>query len=441
MYKTMISPSHFNFTIQLIKELPTKEKRYICHDAHPKSNGLKIEVMTSGKKFFRLKQKFKGKTRSFSLGEFGLITIEEARNKAREKQALLHQGIDPNIEKKAALAKQATLREIFPKYLASKRLADKTIKGYFVSMHNVLSPIADTSMLDISFEKILKIHQEYSIKSKAESNRAMRLLRALFNHAIDELRDTKNRPVITENPVKKLFKNGHIQKLDRKVSHLKDDQLPIFVDYLESIAKDDKEYPSYRTGADLLLLMLFHGTRMGETQHITKDMVNLQDKSFWLTKTKAQRTLRLPMTSFSEGIFERRFLLAGDSIYLFPSVKDKTKPISDTKKPLKALHQETGILTTPHDLRRTFMTIGNRLDISVYTLKQLANHSLNNNDVTAGYVIQTPEELRPASQKITNYILGIKSNNNQNQEVIKSMFNALTKEEQLVFIDQLPSSH
>lgn len=436
----MINQNHFNFTNQSIKKLLAKEKRYICHDTHPKSNGLKIEVMTSGEKIFKLKQKFQGKTRTFSLGRFGRMTIEEARNKARENQTLLQQGIDPNIEKKAASTKQATLQTIFEQYLATKRLADKTIKGYITSMQNVLSPLSDTSMTDISYEEVLKVHQEYSANNSiAESNRAMRLLRALFNHAIDEIRDSNNKPVITENPVKKLFKNGHVQKLERKVSHLKDNQLQVFVNYLESIAKDNKEYPSYRTGADLLLLMLFHGTRFGETQHITKDMVNLEDKSFWLTKTKAQRILRLPMTSFSESIFKRRLLLSEDSMYLFPSVKDKTKPIADTKKPLKALYQETGILTTPHDLRRTFMTIGNRLDISAYTLKQLANHSLNTNDVTAGYVIQTADELRPASQKITNFILG-KSNNDQKQEQIESIVNTLTKEERQVLLNQLLAS-
>lgn len=425
-------PTHFKFTSNSIKDLPTKQKRYICHDTHNKSNGLKIEVMPSGKKFFRLKLKFNAKTRSFSLGEFGLMTLEEARNKAREHQSLLHQGIDPNIEKKSRLAKQVTLKEIFDHYLKSKSLSNATIKGYQISLKNVLNPLSKKIISEISYDMILKLHQDYSQKSKSESNRAMRLLRALFYFAMDELKDYKNQPIILENPVKKLFKNGFVKPLERKVSHLEDDQLKTFINYLLDMAKDEKEYPFYRSGSDLLLIMLFHGTRVEETRKIKKEMVDLKYKRFWLTQTKAKRKLWLPMTSFSEQIFKRRFELAGTSEYLFPSVKDPNKALSDTKKPLNSLFNETGIRITPHDLRRTFMTIGSRLNIGPYTLKQLANHSLNQNDVTAGYVIQNADELREPSETITKFLLG-----KNNSSSIDVFLNTLSKNEQQNLLKKL----
>ena len=57
-----------------------------------------------------------------------------------------------------------------------------------------------------------------------------------------------------------------------------------------------------------------------------------------------------------------------------------------------------------HDLRRTFITIGESLDISAYALKRMLNHKMTN-DVTAGYIITDVERLRAPMQKITDYIL------------------------------------
>ena len=59
---------------------------------------------------------------------------------------------------------------------------------------------------------------------------------------------------------------------------------------------------------------------------------------------------------------------------------------------------------TLHDLRRTFITIAESLDISSYAVKRLVNHKMSG-DVTAGYIITDVERLRDPMQKITNYIL------------------------------------
>lgn len=64
----------------------------------------------------------------------------------------------------------------------------------------------------------------------------------------------------------------------------------------------------------------------------------------------------------------------------------------------------SGIHFTVHDLRRTFITIAESLDISAYALKRLMNHKMTN-DVTAGYIITDVERLRMPMKIITNYFL------------------------------------
>ena len=56
---------------------------------------------------------------------------------------------------------------------------------------------------------------------------------------------------------------------------------------------------------------------------------------------------------------------------------------------------------TPHDLRRTYVTVAENTDISALALKALVNHSLGD-DVTAGYVQMTVDRLRDPAQRVAD---------------------------------------
>lgn len=89
--------------------------------------------------------------------------------------------------------------------------------------------------------------------------------------------------------------------------------------------------------------------------------------------------------------------------------------LTDPKKQIKNVIDESGVSFTTHDLRRTFITIAESLDISAYSLKRLLNHKMTN-DVTAGYIITDVERLRTPMQKITDYIMsciGLKKSDSQ----------------------------
>jgi integrase len=66
--------------------------------------------------------------------------------------------------------------------------------------------------------------------------------------------------------------------------------------------------------------------------------------------------------------------------------------------------QNSGVAFTIHDLRRTFITTAESLDISAYALKRLLNHKMNN-DITTGYIINDVERLRAPMDKITDFML------------------------------------
>ena len=70
-----------------------------------------------------------------------------------------------------------------------------------------------------------------------------------------------------------------------------------------------------------------------------------------------------------------------------------------------------GVTWRPHDLRRTFVTVAESLDVSPYAIKALVNHAgaerQRPGDVTAGYVSLGVERLRAPMQRITDRLLAI----------------------------------
>jgi len=50
----------------------------------------------------------------------------------------------------------------------------------------------------------------------------------------------------------------------------------------------------------------------------------------------------------------------------------------------KEVRDDSGVYFTIHDLRRTFITIAESMDIGMVTIKTLVNHRSGNQDVTEG---------------------------------------------------------
>ena len=76
----------------------------------------------------------------------------------------------------------------------------------------------------------------------------------------------------------------------------------------------------------------------------------------------------------------------------------------EPKRQLAKIIEETGGPFTMHDLRRTFITITESLDISSFAVKALINHKMGD-DVTSGYIQLTPERMRKPMQYVTDFIL------------------------------------
>jgi integrase len=162
---------------------------------------------------------------------------------------------------------------------------------------------------------------------------------------------------------------------------------------------------------DYFLLIIFTGLRREEAASLTWNQVDLKAKTLTIVDTKNHFPHVLPLSDFLFNLFTIRKNHAV-SEYVFPG-DGRTGYIIEPRKVMKKIIEKSDVSFTLHDLRRTFITVAERLDISAYALKRLLNHKMNH-DVTAGYIVMDVERLREPMQMISNHLLklmGIKEPN------------------------------
>jgi len=153
---------------------------------------------------------------------------------------------------------------------------------------------------------------------------------------------------------------------------------------------------------DYLLLLLFTGLRRQEAAHLKWTQVDLKAKTLTIISLKNNQDHTLPLSDYIFEILNRRKQYMINE-YVFHG-EGAGGYIVEPRKQMAKVTNVSGIQFTCHDIRRTFLTIAESLDISAYAVKRLANHKMNH-DITSGYIITDVERLRKPMQQITDYIV------------------------------------
>jgi integrase len=119
--------------------------------------------------------------------------------------------------------------------------------------------------------------------------------------------------------------------------------------------------------------------------------------------------MQLPLSDYLVDMLRTR-KANSTSAFVFPGDGARGYLV-EPKRQLAKVIEKIDVPFAMHDLRRTFVTIAESLDISVYSVKALVNHK-QGDDVTSGYIQLNVERLRHPMQTITDFILksaGIKT--------------------------------
>ncbi|ROQ19808.1 site-specific recombinase XerD [Marinimicrobium koreense] len=356
--------------------------------------GFGLKVTNAGTKTYVVEARVQGKPKRITLGKHGPLTAEQARRKAQGLLGDIAMGKDPNAEKREYLTRGVTLKQVYDEYLQTRRdLKPNTLHDYKRCIEVSLGDWLSRPIAEISKEMVEKRHQKLGSTSHARANNTMRVLRALFNFAMEQYEDKNGQPIITLNPVNRLSRNRSWYTVKRRQTLLTPSQLKPWYEATMLLNQE--------TTRDYLHFLLMTGLRRSEATRMTWEDVDFEERTFIIPETKNKEPHRLPMSDFLEDLLKRRYQ-AAEKVWVFPSpVTDG--PLKEPRTAMAKVTEHSGIEFKLHDLRRTFITIAESLDIPAYALKRLLNHKYSN-DVTAGYIVPSTERLRIPMQRITDFI-------------------------------------
>lgn len=400
------------FTENAVQRLPapTDKTRQIYSDTdNPGAKkreavpGLQLAVFKSGSRSFVLCRKFHGRTRFITLGKYPDISVEDARIEAREHIANIRKGIDPLKNKRANSRKNVTLQEVFNDYIKVRgnQLSANSVSNYKTVIEGHLHGWRTKEMRVISRTMVQRKHAELTDGSPSSANKTMRVLRALFNFANGQYENHEGKGLFPDNPVSRLSHIRIWNRENRRQNKINNSDLKPWFSELMALDAGDSYAISVR---DYLIMLLLTGMRRRELAPLQWRDINFRDKILTVGKTKNGDPLLLPLSDYLYEMLEmRRKNIHGE--YVFPGGQGN-QYISEPRKHIVRLRESSGVHFTLHDLRRTFITLAESLDVPAYALKKLVNHRVKG-DVTEGYIIMGVERLRKPVQQITDHILSL----------------------------------
>ena len=356
--------------------------------------GFGLRVTSAGVKAFIVETRVDGKVKRITLGKYGPLTVEQARKLAQQFLGKVAGGANPIADEREHDLAATTLRQIFEDYLLTRKdLKPNTLHDYTRHIEGSFGDWQSKRLTAITKDMVELRHRELGQRSPARANGAMRVLRALFNHAMHKLEDRNGEPLLRVNPVDRLRQNRAWYTIERRQTIIKPHQLAAWYKAVQQL--------NQAVTRDYLEFLLFTGLRRSEGAALRWSDVDFDDRTMRFPDTKNRTTHVLPMP---DNLFEllKRRRADTEGLWVFPS------PLHDghLKEPREAVSRVStlsGVPFTLHDLRRTFITIAESLDIPAYALKRLLNHK-DPNDVTAGYIISDIDRLRTPMQTISNFI-------------------------------------
>ena len=397
-----------NFTIKALDNLtlPREGQLYIFDK---QVQGLSIRVTHLGVKAFVIRKRIKGQSNAayVNLGYYPEMTIHQVRQKALEALNMIALGINPNKVKDGVATKQnITLQKVFDDYCVSKHnVKSSTMKNYNSIFNAYLSDWKKKPIAEITRDMVEKRHRDIGKGSKkfsespSRANTTMRLVRALFNYAMGQYEDSQGEPLFLHNPVSRItsqklwfkekIRQDTVMNYDLKKWYEGVMKLPLQKDnvYIDTSAEVVR---------DFLIFAMFSGLRRNEVLEMKWSDIDFRNHSFTLEDTKNNESHSLPLNFKLDEVLERR-KNDSDNPYVFQGLKPNSH-LHPPKRQMARAVEFVGFHFTTHDLRRTFETMANRLNLSNYTLDKLINHK-NSKTITGRYIVLEIDDLREPMEK------------------------------------------
>jgi integrase len=397
-----------------------------------------LRVSPSSASWYVIKRIPGGQRQRILLGKADQLSVSAARVEAQKVLGRLMGGQDVQAEKRArraaAVRDGLTLREALEIYLTERdRLRPATKATYERDLRTTFGDYWDRPLTELTPERVRDRHKDRKTRdiraqakvehvrdrkrikaSPSRADGAVRALRAVVNYLRAErgleLPDVARRITATKGW-------GNVARRKRA---LLGEALAEFVTALRALPDD---LPPDLTGTqrDLTLLLLCTALRWSSAAGLRWSEVDFKAKTLTIPaeRMKGKAEHSLPLGPAMVAMFKERQRHARSKDFIFPGLE--INPAKRTKKALQPIGRLSrvflskikdddgkAIAWSPHDLRRTALSILEAMDVSAYALKRIAAHS-QDGDVTAGYLADDVQRLRSPMERLEHEVLGTKA--------------------------------
>jgi integrase len=342
----------------------------VCKTAKPRSTpyrladgqGLYLEVMPNGSKYWRCKYRFGGKEKRLALGVYPIVGLKDARTKRDDARRQIANGVDPGFAKRAAKTTQAgadSFEAIAREWLeqtSAKRVqsTNDTIKARVKD--DLLPWIGKRPIKDITAPELLAVLRRVEARgSLIVAKRLRQVAGQVFRYAVATGRAERDPSGDLRGALKSPGAEKHFAALTT----------PAEVGML--MRAIDGYQGQFITRCALLLSPLLF-VRPGELRAAEWPEFDL-DAAQWripAAKMKMRQAHIVPLSSQAVAILRELYSLTGEGItakpdaprYLFPGARTRTRPMSNNtvNAALRRIGY-TGEQMTAHGFRATARTL------------------------------------------------------------------------------------
>jgi integrase len=317
--------------------------------------GFAVRV-TPGSKSFVLEREIHGRVRRLTIGRYGALTVEQARNRARELLGEIAKGHDP-AEARRQRRQSMTFGELERLYL-ERHAVHKKSKGNDVGMFNKwLADWRPRRLSTITRADVTSRHAEMGAAGHTtHANRMVALVRTMFNLAFDWGLHPGPNPASRVKMFKEVSRDRFVtpEELPRLWKALQNEPNP------------------YVRGAFVIALLT--GARRGEVLSMKWEDLDLAQGLWRIPETKAGRPHIVPLPKPVIDELMKLPRLEGNPFVLCG--RWGRGHLINVSKPWRRICQEAGLHDVRiHDLRRTLGSWLVAAGASLPLIGKALNHS------------------------------------------------------------------
>lgn len=288
--------------------------------------GLFLFVPASGSKLWRMAYRFDGKSKLLSFGEYPAVSLKDARERRDDAKKLLAKNIDPSERKREE--KQARIRaerdsfQNIAKEWHATRMAEFSPKHQGTVMYRletyIFPAIGKIHIAKLEPQDVLDIVKSIENKGNFEtSRRVLQIINQVFQYA-----------VITGRAKYNIAAGMRGALRPRNVVHRAAVLEPAKVGQL---LRDIDEYYGYFPLVCALKLAPLVFTRPTELRAARWSEFDLEAAEWRIPAERMKMRQRhiVPLSTQAMDILNDLYDVTGNGIFLFPSTRTATRPISD----------------------------------------------------------------------------------------------------------------